>query len=506
MTPIRRSVPILAAGALVSTLVIATACGGASVPGEHGGADDRLLRVAENLQQPLVIEGQPVERWQIEDRMRRFSVPGVSVAVIDEGRLAAAHAWGVLVAGGDEPLTTETMLQAGSISKPVAALVALTLVGDGVLALDRPINEVLRSWKVPDNEFTREAPVTLRHVMTHQAGFTPFGYLIPRADATVPGMAELLKGGIHDWPVVAPEFVPGSRHAYSNSGYCVLQLVLEDASGLGLHELAAQRLFGPLGMGHSTFDEPLEPAVLASVASGHTRASGGWDREPTPVEGKADIAPAATGGLWSTPSDLARLVVEVMRAWRDEGDGPLQAALAREFLTPQADTMGLGIYVEGENPDLRARHGGGMTGFVAHLVFYPNAGKGAVVMASSGGGRWLNQELMAAVASEYGWPGFPVRRTLATATAGQLAELVGTYSLDAAPEYTVTFRLEDGTAVGQIGQYPPFELTPTTDRDIYVVASESLEVVFQRADDGAISRVVLRRAGDAGNTYSRRVD
>ena len=493
---------------LFACLAVMTACDRSSAEAEHAadlGASDRLARAAQNLQQPLVIEGQPVETWSIDERMERYSVPGVSAAVIDDGRLVAAGAWGVTIAGGDEPVTTETIFQAGSVSKPVSAVLALSLVGDGALQLDEPINDVLRSWKVPDNELTRVAPVTLRHVLTHQAGFTTFTYLIPRSDASVPSMAELLSGGIRDWPVITVEVLPGSRHAYSNSGFCVLQLVLENASNLSLHELASQRMFGPLGMQHSTFAEPLDPAQLATAATGHTMG----ERPPyetVPVEGKAEIAPGATGGLWSTPSDLALLAVGVMQAWRGESDNVLATALAKEYLTPQTENMGLGIYLEGEGAALCARHGGEMVGFITHLVFYPNVGKGAVVMANGEGGRWVNQQLIAAIANEYDWPGFPVHRSLGTATLEQLRELVGVYSLDAKPDYTFTVRLEDGEAVGQIAEYSPFKLRPTSEPDLYLGPSDSLEILFRRAENGSVSKVTMRRSGDPGSNYSRRVD
>jgi CubicO group peptidase (beta-lactamase class C family) len=494
---------------LFMVVAVVAGCGGrpdAKADDRGDDSENRLARVAAGLQQPLVIEGQEVERWAIEDRMRRFAVPAVSAAVIDDGRLAAAGAWGAIVAGSDEPVTTETMFQAGSISKPVTALLALALVNDGTLQLDLPINDVLHSWKVPDNDFTSAVPVTLRHVMSHQAGFTPFGYLVPRSAPSMPGMAELLRGEPYDWPAVTVEFEPGSRHAYSNSGYCVLQLVLEDASNRSLHELAVQRMFDRLGMDHSTFDEPLEPALLIAAASGHTRgpAVEGSPREPVPVEGKAEIAPAATGGLWSTPSDLARLAVEVLRARRGESELLIPRELAEEFLTRQVASEGLGIHLEGEGPTLSARHGGGMVGFVAHLVFYPNVGKGAVVMSNSDGGRWVNRELIAAIAHEYGWPGFPVRRSLGTVTAEQIGELVGVYVLDAAPTNTFSVSLEDGRAVGQINQYPPFAMTPTTEPDLFVLARESLEIEFGRGQDGTVTRVTLRRSGDTGNRYTRR--
>lgn len=498
---------------LFATLVLAglgtlPACGGApheSAPVKIDDVDARIVQVADSLQRPLIVDGTEIERWNVEDRMRQFNVPGVSVAVIDEGRLSWVHAWGVKEAGSDDPVTTETLFQAGSVSKPVAALLALSLVGDGKLKLDQPVNKILKTWQVPENEFTIEQPVTLRHVLTHQAGFTPFGYLIPRSEGSVPGMAELLRGGIRDWPEITVEFVPGSRHAYSNAGYCVLQLLLEETSDGSLQELAAQKMFGPLGMDHSTFAEPLDQTLLAAAASGHERKKKGDtnEREAVPVEGKAEIAPGATGGLWSTPSDLAAMVVEVMRAWKGESEAVVTADLARQFLTPQVADEGIGISVEGEGTTLRASHGGGMTGFVCLMVFYPETGQGAIVMTNSDGGRWLQQELIAAIAAEYGWPSYPVRRSLGSVTADQLEELAGVYTLEASPEYTFLVRIENGKAIGQINQYPPFELAPTTDRDLYILARESLEIVFLRDENEAIVQVELRRAGDAGNRYSR---
>ena len=491
---------------IFACLAIMTACKRSPAgvdPVGGNGSDDRLARAAEHLQQPLVIEGQPVETWSIDQRMERFSVPGVTAAVIDDFQLVATGAWGVTVAGGDEPVTTETIFQAGSVSKPVSAVLALALVGDGTLELDEPINEALRSWQVPDNELTQSSPVTLRHVLTHQAGFTPFTYLIPRSAASVPSMAKLLMGGLRDWPVVTVEVLPGSRYSYSNSGFCVLQLVLEDSSNLSLHELASQKLFGPLGMQHSSFAEPLDSAQLATAATGHTMGNGS---QYEPVEGKAEIAPGATGGLWSKPSALALFAVGIMQAWRGESNNVISTALAKEYLTLQTENMGLGIFLEGEGAALRARHGGEMVGFITNLVFYPELGKGAVVMANSEGGRRFNHQLIAAIANEYDWPGLPVRRSLGTATLEQLRELVGVYSLDADPDFTFTVRLEDGVAFGQIQQYSPIELIPTDEPDLYVVPGESLEVLFRRAEDNTVSWLTMRWSGDHGSKFIRRVE
>ena len=465
----------------------------------------RIQRVTRSLQQQLVIEGRTIETTTLEERMDQLGVPAVSVAVIDDGELSWAGAWGVVEAGGEQKVTNDTIFQAGSVSKPVAALLALALVGEGKLALGQPVNDVLKSWKVPDNEFTREQPVTLFHVLTHQAGFTPFAYGIPRREAPLPGMAELLAGGIRDWPAVTVEFVPGSRHAYSNAGFCVLQLILEDASGLSLQELAQREMFGPLEMTRSTFDEPLSPEVFATAAYGHSleRSGDGAGSVSVPMEDKADIAPGATGGMWTTPTDLALMVIEVVRAWNGDSDTLISPALAHEFLTPQVDDEGLGIHVSGDGPTLQARHSGGMPGFICNLVFYPNTGQGAVIMASSGRGMRLQQELMAAIAQEYDWPGFLVRRTLEAAKPGQLEELVGGYALDVNPTLVLKVTFEGGTATGRVNEHPPFQLEPTTEPDLYVLPSQSLEIVFQRAMNGTVTGVVMRRAGTSGHHYSR---
>ena len=478
-------------------------------PADEGAhAEERLVGAARHLQQALVVEGLPLETWPIEERMRQFSVPGVSAAVLDGGRLVAARAWGVKAAGDRDSVTTETMFQAGSLSKPVTALLALSLVEGGRLSLDRPINDVLRSWTVPENELTRRTPVTLRHVLSHQAGFTRFGYLIARSEGTVSGMADLLRGDTHDWPAVTVEEEPGTTHAYSNTGFCVLQMALEDVSGLTLHELAVQQLFGPLDMRHSRFDEPLEATTLEAAAAGHTRQrrEDGSRGDPVMVDGRAQMAPAAAGGLWSTPSDLGRLIEDVLRARRDEGPRVLTAEIAEAYLTPQVPGEGLGIHLDGAGAALRARHTGGMDGFVAHLVFYPASGQGAVVMSNSDGGSLLNGELIAAIAAEFQWPGYPVRRRLGTASPEQLDPLVGVYESDAHPGTTFAVRLDGDVATGQVNQYPRFELTPTDVPDHFVLPSRSLEVVFERDDAGHVDAVTLGTAGEAGSRYSRRPD
>ena len=108
--------------------------------------------------------------------MKGLKVPGLGVAVVHDFRVDWARGYGVRNAQTGEPVTDTTRFQWASVTKPVTAVVALRLVQDGVLDLDRNVNDYLKSWKVPDNEFTREEKVTLRRLLSHDAGVTVPGF------------------------------------------------------------------------------------------------------------------------------------------------------------------------------------------------------------------------------------------------------------------------------------------------------------------------------------------
>ena len=123
--------------------------------------DPRVTRVENGLSGAIQVQGRAPELFSIEERMAHYNVPGVSVAVLDSGRVAWAKGYGVKDVETGEPVKTTTLFQAASISKPVAAMAALRLVEEGLLELDTPVNQYLRSWKIPDNEFTAGNEVTL---------------------------------------------------------------------------------------------------------------------------------------------------------------------------------------------------------------------------------------------------------------------------------------------------------------------------------------------------------
>jgi CubicO group peptidase (beta-lactamase class C family) len=155
----------------------------------------RQERVEQSLPPAIVIEGQPQRRFSIEERLRFYKTPGVSIAVIHHGVIEWARGYGVRETGTTDPVTTQTIFQAASISKPVAALVALRLVDEGRLDLDEDVNGKLVSWKVPENEFTTEKKVTVRLLLSHQAGLTDrAGFLPAAADQPLPTLRQMPEG------------------------------------------------------------------------------------------------------------------------------------------------------------------------------------------------------------------------------------------------------------------------------------------------------------------------
>lgn len=154
------------------------------LPQNTGSLANRIERVENGLLLPVMIKGQPAAQMNLADRMQFYKIPGVSVAVINHGVIEWARGYGVREAGGQEPVRTETLFQAGSISKPLCALAALRLVQQGKLELDEDVNQELTSWRIPESELTNEHKVTLRELLSHSAGITVHGFLgyaLPRA-------------------------------------------------------------------------------------------------------------------------------------------------------------------------------------------------------------------------------------------------------------------------------------------------------------------------------------
>ena len=361
------------------------------------GLAGRIERVENGLTPSLRIKGGPV--WNLHDRMAQLGVPGIAVAVFNDYEIEWARSYGVIDAESKAPVTDETLFQAASISKPIAAAIALHFVDKGVLDLDEDVNVKLRSWKVPENEFTRDEKVTIRRILSHTAGLTVSGFRGYAEGEPVPNILQVLDGRepSNNDPIRV-DVVPGSAYRYSGGGYTVLQLLIEDVTGRPLHELAQELVFGPLDMEHSSFQKPLPEALLAKTSLGHPR-------DGSPMRGHWFLDTGSTCcGLWTTPADLAHFAIEIQKSLRGESNKILSAEAARLMVTPQPlGSMGLGMGVQRRDGAVYFSHSGGNPGFTCRLLASVEGGKGAAVMTNSDNGAALYTELLRSVASEYQW-------------------------------------------------------------------------------------------------------
>lgn len=337
----------------------------------------RIERIENGVLPAVVIKGETSGVFSISGIMKKLSIPGVSVAVINEGRIEWAKSYG-LKEVGDGPLEKDTFFQAASVSKPVVAMAALSLVEEGKLDLDADVNTYLTSWKVPENEFTKEEKVTLRRLLSHTAGVSSFDVDEGTTGENVPTLLQILNGDKPAKPdPVTVDMVPGSQWRYSNEGYAIVQQLLIDVEVKSFTEVMKERVLAPLGMEHSTFDQPLQNEKLELAATGHI-----GDGEP--IEGKSLIyANLGAGGLWTTPSDLAKFAIEIQKSFFGESNKVLSKEIIETMLTVVAHDYGLGIGVKGEGEGKSFGHSGHNAGFFCRLKGLVNEGRGVVIMANS---------------------------------------------------------------------------------------------------------------------------
>jgi CubicO group peptidase (beta-lactamase class C family) len=332
--------------------------------------------------------------WKPAEALANASVPGVSVAVVRDSKLAWAKGYGVKRAGGKDPIDANTMFQAASISKPVAAMAAMHMSQYGNFALDENVNAKLKSWKVPENAFTTDAKVTLRGLLSHSAGLTVHGFRGYAQGEGVPTTIQVLNGAppANSKPVVV-DTKPGTLWRYSGGGYTVLQQLLMDRmDGKSFPEIMAMTVLNKLGMQNSTYDQPLPPRFAMQAAHGHKKDGavlpGEWHTYPE----------MAAAGLWTTPSDLAKVMIEMHKASRGEFNRVIEKKTALEMLRVQKGEYGLGWAIKGSQD---FTHGGSNEGF--KCLLYSTGRDGVIVMTNGDRGFDVIREIVKAVSVEYGW-------------------------------------------------------------------------------------------------------
>ena len=376
--------------------VLACSC---VIQGASPHAQDGAAGFIARIEAAQVPNRQGWDPYTLQELMERFNVPGASIAVIKDYQIHATKAYGLADVTTKSPVTPETMFQAASISKPVTAFAVMRLVEAGKLSLDEDVNRYLKSWKVPENEFTRGRPVSLRALLSHTSGTGDgFGFPGYAPSADRPTLVQILNG---DKPSnvgrVFWERPPFTAFKYSGGGTVIVQLLLTDTLGKPFHEIMRELVLEPIGMTSSTFEQPLPPGRDSNAARAH---NGRGQQMDTKWHVYPEQAPA---GLWTTPTDLAKFAIEVQKALRGEST-ILSRPVAQEMVTPVGTgPYAVGFGIERRNEGWYFSHGGSNWGFQCNLLAHRLKGYGFAVMTNSDAGGRLNVEVEARIVAAYNW-------------------------------------------------------------------------------------------------------
>jgi CubicO group peptidase (beta-lactamase class C family) len=445
----------------------------------------------EQVENGLFADHEPAytPRHSLRERMADYRVPAVSVAVISGGEIAWTKAYGVRATGQPNTLNTEPLFQAASISKPVAALAILRLVEAGHFDLDTDVNTYLTAWQVPPTDGWQPR-LTLRQLLSHSAGTTVHGFLGYNHAETVPTPVQILDGvSPANSDPVRVDTLPGARYRYSGGGISIAQQVAADVLGKPFAEIVYEWALKPLGMTHSTYAQPLPEPLFANVAPGHyytgETVEGGWYTMPE----------LAAAGMWTTPSDLARFLIALRRAYTGDAS-PISQQVAQWMLTETipADnglSVGLGIFLKRWEGAATCEHSGGNVGYKCNAKIYFEGGDhGAVVMTNADYGYMLVQEVFNSIGAAYGWQQPPSAAKPASDV--PFSDYAGTYQLTTGLKLSVA--REGETLTAQVGQQPPLQLHALADGK-YRLSPLNAAISFAREEAGGAVGIRFEQNG-----------
>jgi CubicO group peptidase (beta-lactamase class C family) len=357
---------------------------------------DAMARI-EAAQTP---DRQGLDPFTLQEVMDRYHVPGLSIAVIRDFEVHWAKGYGIADVSTGAQVVNDTLFQAASISKPVAAMAVLKAVQEGKFSLDDDINEILKSWKLPVADFTAGGPVTPRALLSHTSGTGDgFGFPGYPPSAPLPTTVQILDGqSPSNVGPVRMERPPLTRMKYSGGGVTIMELALVDAVGKPFPRILEEWVLGPIGMRDSAYEQPLGPTRDQKAARAH-------DGEGKAMDAKWHVYPELeAAGLWTTSVDLAKLAIEVQKSLRGESNRVLTRESAREMMEPVGvGDFAVGFQISKLGEGWYFGHGGANWGFRCDLVAHKLKGYGVAIMTNGDSGSIVIRELKDRIARAYDW-------------------------------------------------------------------------------------------------------
>jgi CubicO group peptidase (beta-lactamase class C family) len=411
--------------------------------------EERIEQVENNLA-GWVLTGAD-DRWTLEERMKKYNINGLSIAVINNHQIEWARGYGFAGTGGRQQVTEKTLFQAGSVSKSLNSLGVLLLAQEKKLSLDQDINNYLSDWSFPYDSISSGKVITMIQLLSHTAGLTVSGFPGYKTGETLPAVIQILDGlPPANTSPVRSGFVPGERFSYSGGGTTILQLIITDVSGTAYDEFMKERVLDQLGMKESFFTQPPPDSKKSLLATGYLPNG-------TEVEGKYHIYPEqAAAGLWTTPTDLCRYIIETQLSYNGKSSLVLTPEMSRLRLTPVIDDAALGVFVNSRVTGSYKyfNHNGGNEGFCCTAIGCMNDGKGVVIMTNTHyNNTGILEEIANSVATVYRWKDYylPEKKNVIETDRSVLAKYAGMYEADGRK---IIFTLSDSVLQVSISEGP----------------------------------------------------
>ncbi len=387
----------------------------------------KITSVENNLTEvrELIFEDSVIPRYNILDRMKFYRVPSVSIAVINNGKIAWTKTYGYADIETKRSANTNTLYQVASITKSVTGLGIMKLVQEGRLSLTKDIRTYLKTWTFPDNKLSAGKAITLKNLLSHTAGLNVHGFIGYSFTDSLPTINQILNGEkpANNEPIL-PVYRVNEHFEYSGGGYTIIRKILDDNISSDYDSLMSAMVLTPLKMTNSSFSQPLSLK--------YKNYAYGTDQEMHTLKGKYYNYPEqSAGGLWSTAADIAKFVLSIQADLKGSPNALLNKSLTEEMLTPIMNNYALGFGIIEKGGEKYFWHEGESYGY--HAIYYGSfsTGKGVVILTNAypSNGQPFVLEMLNSVATVYGWKEFykPVKKKLAFVPDSVLSKYIGDY-------------------------------------------------------------------------------
>jgi CubicO group peptidase (beta-lactamase class C family) len=384
---------------------------------------ERIARVEASLSAGLVIDG---KFYSLAERMKKYNVVGLSVAVIDNYQIVWAKGYGYADKKEGRKVTTSTMFEPGSISKSLNAVGILQLAQQGKLDLYQDINQYLTTWKFPYDTVSHGKKITTAQLLSHTAGLGVHGFPGYRRDSAIAAVTDILDGRPpSNTEAVRSVTEPGMGPRYSGGGTLITQQMLTDITKKRYEDYLYEQVFRPLGMTNSSYNQP-------PVGSQRKNLATGYKSNGNEVPGKYFVYPEkAAAGLWTTPTDICKYMMEMQQAYLGKSSKVLNQEMVKLHVTPYKNDVAMGTFIQDRHGEMYFVHTASNEGFTGVFIGGLTNGKGAAVFANSDNAPVMF-ELINSIAQAYNWKGFSKPEQITTVPVHDTitSKYIGEYILD----------------------------------------------------------------------------